>query len=237
MRVYARSRWVSANAAPIVLVDFETEKIAVYQKSFCTTREAADLLGVSLRTAQLWTESGLLTAWKTDGGHRRIDRDSVDRLLANPAERRKVAPPPVQAAQAEAPVPAVSEGFHILVVEDNEDLLKLYRSNIAKWEGDFRVTTINNGFNALMLIGHARPDLVITDLFMPHLDGFQMLQAIRSVPEYKSLPIVAVSGRSYADINAEGGLPADIVLFPKPIPFAKLKVLAKELASARQPAA
>ena len=210
------------------------------KKSFCTTREAADLLGVSLRTAQLWTESGLLTAWKTDGGHRRIDRDSVDRLLANPAERRKVAPPPgkpVQATQAEAPVPAVSEDFHILVVEDNEDLLKLYRSNIAKWEGNFRVTTIDNGFNALMLIGHARPDLVITDLFMPYLDGFQMLHAIRSVPEYSNLPIVAVSGRSYADINAEGGLPADIGLFPKPIPFAKLKVLAKELASARQPAA
>ena len=215
----------------------------MYQKSFCTTREAADLLGVSLRTAQLWAESGLLKAWKTDGGHRRIDRDSVERLLTNPAERRTIAPPapelvqPVQAAPTGAPVSDVASDFHILVVEDNEDLLKLYRRNIAQWAGNFRVTTINNGFNALMLIGHERPDLVITDLFMPHLDGFQMLHAIRSVPEYKSLPIVAVSGRSYADINAEGGLPPDVVLFPKPIPFAQLQILVKELAAARQPAA
>ena len=55
------------------------------QKTFCTTREAAQMLGVSLRTAQLWAESGLLEAWKTDGGHRRISRHSVERLLASPA--------------------------------------------------------------------------------------------------------------------------------------------------------
>ena len=54
------------------------------QKSFCTTREAAEILGISLRTAQLWVESGQLEAWKTEGGHRRIARVSIERLLANP---------------------------------------------------------------------------------------------------------------------------------------------------------
>ena len=48
---------------------------------FWSTREAADLLGVSLRTVQLWTEAGVLKAWKTAGGHRRINRDSVMQLL------------------------------------------------------------------------------------------------------------------------------------------------------------
>ncbi len=47
----------------------------------CSTREAAERLGVSLRTVQLWTEAGLLRAWKTPGGHRRILTSSVDRLL------------------------------------------------------------------------------------------------------------------------------------------------------------
>ena len=47
------------------------------QSAYCTTREAAELLGVSLTTAQLWVESGLLEAWKTEGGHRRIHRTSV----------------------------------------------------------------------------------------------------------------------------------------------------------------
>jgi excisionase family DNA binding protein len=56
------------------------------QKTFCTTREAAKLLGVSLRTAQLWSESGLLEAWKTAGGHRRITRDSIECLLSLPSK-------------------------------------------------------------------------------------------------------------------------------------------------------
>ena len=51
------------------------------EKSFCTTRQAADLLGVSVGTVQLWVENGLLKAWKTAGGHRRVIRDSVDALL------------------------------------------------------------------------------------------------------------------------------------------------------------
>ena len=50
-----------------------------------STREAAQLLGISLRTAQLWVESGVLRAWKTAGGHRRILRASVEAVLA---ERR-----------------------------------------------------------------------------------------------------------------------------------------------------
>lgn|GEM_PF-2781926 len=47
----------------------------------CTTRQAAEALGVALRTAQLWTESGRLRAWKTEGGHRRILVSSVMELL------------------------------------------------------------------------------------------------------------------------------------------------------------
>ena len=47
----------------------------------CTTRQAAEALGVALRTAQLWTESGRLRAWKTEGGHRRILVSSVKELL------------------------------------------------------------------------------------------------------------------------------------------------------------
>ncbi|QDX80347.1 hypothetical protein B9N43_03145 [Denitratisoma sp. DHT3] len=46
----------------------------------CSTREAADILGVSLRTVQLWVDSGILDAWKTAGGHRRVSRASIEAL-------------------------------------------------------------------------------------------------------------------------------------------------------------
>ena len=57
---------------------------------FCSTREAASLLGVSLRTAQLWVESGVLRAWKTAGGHRRILKSSIDAILRERSEERRV---------------------------------------------------------------------------------------------------------------------------------------------------
>ena len=46
-----------------------------------TTRQAATLLNVSVRTVQLWVESGVLQAWKTAGGHRRISVGSIQQLL------------------------------------------------------------------------------------------------------------------------------------------------------------
>ena len=48
---------------------------------YCTTREAAKILGTSLRTIQLWVESGILQAWKTPGGHRRVTRESMQQLF------------------------------------------------------------------------------------------------------------------------------------------------------------
>ncbi|MBY0521377.1 MAG: helix-turn-helix domain-containing protein, partial [Sphingomonas sp.] len=42
--------------------------------AYCTTRDAAKILGVSVRSVQVWVEKGLLRAWKTEGGHRRVDR-------------------------------------------------------------------------------------------------------------------------------------------------------------------
>lgn len=50
-------------------------------KEILTTADAAELLGVSIRTAQMWVESGQLASWKTPGGHRRIPRQSVLNLI------------------------------------------------------------------------------------------------------------------------------------------------------------
>lgn len=47
---------------------------------YCSTTEAAQSLGVSTRTIQLWVDSGVLAAWKTAGGHRRVFIESVEKL-------------------------------------------------------------------------------------------------------------------------------------------------------------
>lgn len=194
-------------------------------KTFCTTAEAAERLGVSIRTVQLWTENGLLTAWKTDGGHRRITLESLERLL--------VAPEPDSATPAAGGNPATKPRFRVLVVEDDPTLLMLYQMQLRRWPMAPEVVMAEDSFEALLKIGVERPHLLITDLLMPHLDGFEMLRKLRALPQLAEMEIVAVSGLSPADIAERGGLPDSIPVLAKPIPFGQLEQIAVKLALRR----
>ena len=189
------------------------------EKSFCTTREAATLLGVSVGTVQLWVESGLLQAWKTAGGHRRVHRDSVENLL-----HKKPAQPPSEAAPA-APATGLPR-LSVLVVEDDATLLRLYQTHISRWPMAPEVTIVNNAVAALLIIGRHGPDLLVTDLHMPGMDGFNMLRLLRESPEITDTTIVVVSGLDAAEIEQRGGIPPDIEVLPKPIPFNRLLAIA-----------
>lgn len=182
---------------------------------YCTTREAAEMLGVSLRTAQLWTESGLLEAWKTEGGHRRISRASVQRLLAGERVPRSV---PVAGERRIA-------RMKILVVEDDVVLLKLYKTVIANWGLPLDVSVAGNGVEGLILVGRDTPDLMITDLAMPGMDGFELIRSLATSSFREGMEIVVVTGLDAADVEARGGLPDGVRLFPKPVPFAELRAI------------
>ncbi|MCM2295625.1 excisionase family DNA-binding protein [Rhodoferax sp.] len=193
------------------------------EKSFCTTREAAKLLGVSVGTVQLWVESGLLRAWKTAGGHRRVMRDSVDQLL------RKEPAPPLTPALAE-PLPNQQRPLKIMVVEDDADLLRLYQAKLARWPVATKVIGMYSAIAALLAIGRGGPDLLITDLNTPEIDGFSMLRILHHAPELAHTTIVAVTGLDEATIAARGGLPPDIQVLAKPIPFERLQDIATGIA-------
>jgi excisionase family DNA binding protein len=192
-------------------------------KTFCTTREAAEILSVSLRTAQLWTESGLLEAWKTEGGHRRISRQSIERLLADPTVQEL---PVVEESPPQA--------LKILVVEDDPALRRLYEVNIRRWPMPLVFSTADDGYEALIRIGHDKPDLLIADLQMPGMDGFRMLYTLCSMSELSGMQIVVVSGLDPAVISAHGGVPEGIPVFPKPIPFGALLDIAKQTVTDKQ---
>jgi excisionase family DNA binding protein len=196
-------------------------------RNYCTTREAADRLGVSLRTAQLWVDSGILEAWKTDGGHRRISLNSVEKLLYEKFPGGTTLASPTTR-------PATSnERLKLLVVEDDNVLLKLYRARIAAWNMPIDVTTASNGYEALMLIGREQPDLMITDLLMPGIDGFKMVRTLLGSSFREGMEIVVVTGMDEAMLEKDGGLPAGVRCLTKPVPFNELKVIAENLLARR----
>jgi excisionase family DNA binding protein len=190
---------------------------------FLTTREAAELLGVALRTVQLWVEAGTLSAWKTAGGHRRITRESVEAML-----KRQTA-----ARQGSIVADHSPRGFHILVVDDDATMREIMVTVIRSWNLPVTVSTAEDGFAALLCIGETHPDLLLTDLVMPGMDGYRMIRHLRAMPEAHVIDVIAISGQDPAEIFREGQLPADIPLLPKPVPFDKLHLLLQQRIAAR----
>jgi excisionase family DNA binding protein len=175
----------------------------------CSTREAADRLGVSLRTVQLWSEAGLLRAWKTPGGHRRILTASIDELLkrrAGVSGRR-----------------APGGHFQVLVVEDEPDFRQLFELHLRSWGLPIHLASVPSGFEALLHIGASRPDLLITDLRMPGIDGFEMLRALKASGALGELEIIVVTALTEHTISERGGLPEGVSVLFKPLHFADLR--------------
>jgi excisionase family DNA binding protein len=181
-------------------------------QQFCSTHEAAKLLGVSVKTVQLWAESGELRAWKTPGGHRRIAKTSVDEVLQ---KRERTQREPLSRARRKL--------FTLLVVDDDPDVHRLYELMIPHWGLVARVMTAKDGFEGLIRIGAEKPDLLITDLRMPGMDGFAMISSLRADAAFRDIRIFVCSGLSEPEIAKMGKLPPDIRVFSKPIPFEQLR--------------
>ena len=175
------------------------------EDAYLSTREAADVLGISLRTAQLWVESGVLLAWKTSGGHRRILRKSVDALLT---ERARQASFPANQAGSKG-------AFKMVIVEDDQDLLRLIELALSDLSQNIEVRSAKDGFAGLVLIGQFLPDLVIADLNMPGMDGFRMINSLIG-SEFAPSQIIVSTALSPADIEQRGGLPETVEILQKP---------------------
>jgi excisionase family DNA binding protein len=177
---------------------------------YCTTREAAQMLGLSLGTVQQMVESGLLKGWKTSGGHRRVSIESVEKSLR-------------QRGAALSVRPVTGTALRVLIAEDDADLQRLYTVTIGTWGMPLSVQVVGNGFDGLMQIGLNPPDVLITDLMMPGLDGFEMIRRLRANSALNDMDIIAISALSRDDVDERGGLPADVTLYGKPVPFQELR--------------
>ena len=116
------------------------------EPEFYSTCEAAERLGLSLGTVQKMVETGALNAWKTAGGHRRVIASSVTSYMnARESNVRSVR----------------NQHLSILVVEDDEELQKLYALNVADWGIVVNLQIVADGLTALLFIAKHRPDIVI----------------------------------------------------------------------------
>ncbi|MFG1881641.1 ATP-binding protein [Micromonospora sp. NPDC049102] len=129
------------------------------------------------------------------------------------------------AEPATAPGPAADElvGARILVADDNSDM-RAYLSRLLAAQG-WRVRSVTDGLQALDAIHREPPDLVLTDVMMPVLDGFDLVRRLRADPATRTLPVLVLSARAGEEASVAGlSLGADDYLVK---PFAAAELIAR----------
>jgi excisionase family DNA binding protein len=140
-----------------------------------TLGQAAKYLGVAQSTIRKWTDSGRVPAFKTPGGHRRYRQRDLDSFLEHSG-------PPVESA-----------GPLVLIVDDDDDVRAFVRANL-ELEG-YTVREAGSAEEGLALLEDRLPDLILLDVLMPEVDGWEMLRRVQTRHGVGSIPVIMFSGK------------------------------------------
>src|SRR5690348_9646028 len=138
-----------------------------------TLGQAARFLGVAQSTIRKWSDQGRVPAFYTPGGHRRYRRRDLETFVDRSGPGGK------------------GGGPLVLVVDDDARLREFMRVNLEA-EG-YTVLEADTGERALAAIEDQAPDLVLLDVVMPGIDGWQMLQRMQE--RHGSIPVIMFSGK------------------------------------------
>jgi excisionase family DNA binding protein len=163
-----------------------SRRSASSEPEWLTLGEAARYLGVAQSTIRKWSDSGRVRAFYTPGRHRRYRRDDLDAFLEDSGT-------------------AAGEGLLVLIVDDDEQVREYVRVNLEA-EG-YSVREAGNAEEGLLAVEESTPDLVLLDVMMPQVDGWEMLQQLQE-RHGEAVPVVMFSGKAdaaTADEVAERG--------------------------------
>ena len=153
-------------------------QLKIKVKQNYTPNDVGALLGVHHNTIKNWIKSKQVVAFQTVGGHYRVPRREVVRLIKN---RGLSVPDELQGPMG------------LVYVVDDDELIR--RAMDDYLSTDYEVYTFNNGFEALMQIGRLKPDLLVLDIYMPGIDGFAMVRKLRQDDKLVNLRVVGMSGK------------------------------------------
>ena len=86
----------------------------------------------------------------------------------------------------------------VLIVDDEPEALRLFRQMLISADREYRVLRARDGREALHVLRTQRPDVMLLDLVMPHMDGFELLEAKRQDPQLRDIPTLVISARDPA---------------------------------------
>lgn len=174
---------------------------------YLTTSEAGKICGVARTTIIKWIDQGLLTAFVTPGKHRKIRKkdliDFMEKYGINPKKKER-------------------QRVCILVVDDNPDDVRLLEAAFLPASDKYEVHSASGGFQAVYKIGELKPDIVILDLIMPDMDGFEVCKRIKTDPEVKHIKVIAVTAYHNKEKKEKAYQSGADAFFQKPLDLKRL---------------
>jgi len=159
-------------------------------KSYLTPNKVAELLMVTPATVRQWAEKGDLSALMTPGGHRRFLPSEVERFARSRGLTLNL---------------GGGEDLSILIVDDDAGVSSFLLELFESVDASVVAEAARDGFTAGLKVRKLKPQIVLLDLMMPGLDGFQVCRLLKSDPATKSIRIIVMTGYATPE-NIENAL-------------------------------
>ncbi len=180
-----------------------------------TVNQVSELLQVSPQTIVNWIEAGRLNAYKTPGGHRRIKKSDLEAFV-----RKHNLPVFGLSSDSDEEGKGMKK---ILVVDDDQVIVETITAGLEEDPHAYELISASDGFEAGLQVSHFKPDLLILDIMMPDIDGYEVCRKLKTSAETKHIKIIVLSGyldeESYKKMREYG---ADLC-FSKPLPLDRLR--------------
>ena len=156
----------------------------IFRQADSSTNRSQSGMGIGLAVVQQLVElhGGSVTAYSAGAGQGASFTIHLPRSAENKAQRAPLADLCIESL----------EGVNVLVVDDSEDTTEMVRHLLEI--GGATVTAVTSGFEALDIAREKQFDVVLSDISMPGMDGFEFLSKLRALPGYHALPAVALTG-------------------------------------------
>lgn len=155
---------------------------------YLTTRQAAARIGVTINAIKAWIREQRLPALRTPGGHHRIAEVDLAAFQARLAEGSTAEP----ATRA-----------RVLIADDDKALAAALREALAVALPDALIQIASDGYEALVQVGAFRPDVLVLDIRMPRLDGFEVCRRLKSGRDTERMGILAVTAYPTAEVRQD----------------------------------
>ena len=156
--------------------EFPGRRAPTSDPDWLTLGQAAKYLGVAQSTIRKWSDQRRVPAFYTPGGHRRYRRPDLDNFL-----------------NRSGPGGSTQQGPVVLIVDDDERVREYVRVNL-EMEG-YAVREAGNAEEGLGVLEEVSPDLILLDVMMPEVDGWEMLRRVQERHGVGAIPVVMFSGK------------------------------------------